>query len=89
PDQSLLIEAIRYESYEMPPAGKLPAKQIKILEKWVALGAPWPGADDSVPVRQAHGPAFTDEDHTWWAIQPLQDVTVPKTTDSDWGRNEV
>lgn len=89
PDESLLIEAVRYESYEMPPSGKLKEKQIKILEKWVALGAPWPGADDSVPVRKEHGPAFTDEDRTWWAIQPLQQVTVPEIENSDWGRNEV
>ncbi|QDV51188.1 DUF1549 domain-containing protein [Gimesia fumaroli] len=89
PDESLLIEAVRYESYEMPPSGKLKENQIKVLEKWVSLGAPWPGADDSIPVRKEHGPGFTDEDRTWWAIQPLQDVTVPVVSDGDWCRNEV
>ena len=89
PDESLLIEAVRYESYEMPPAGKLKEDQIKVLEKWVSLGVPWPGADDSVPVRQDHSPGFTNEDRAWWAIQPLQDVTIPTATAGDWGRNEV
>tara|TARA_R110002111_G_scaffold1162_2_gene8215 strand:+ start:5988 stop:9203 length:3216 start_codon:yes stop_codon:yes gene_type:complete len=89
PDESLLIEAIRYESYEMPPAGKLKAEQIKVLEKWVSLGAPWPGADDTVPVRKEQGPQFTDKDRSWWAIQPLQVVTVPKPAAGDWCRNEI
>ncbi len=88
PEKSLLIEAVRYESYEMPPAGKLPEKQIEILEKWVALGAPWPGADDMVPLRKEQGPRFTAEDRAWWAIQPLQAVTVPDVT-GDWSKNEI
>src|SRR5689334_505885 len=35
PDESLLIEAIRYESLEMPPRGKLADSDITILERWV------------------------------------------------------
>lgn len=89
PDESLLMEAVRYESYEMPPAGKLKEDQIKILEKWVSLGAPWPGADDSVPVRQEHGPGFTEKDRAWWAIQPLQEVTVPSLKIKQRHSNEV
>ena len=89
PNESLLIESVRYESYEMPPSGKLKDDQIKVLEKWVSLGAPWPGADDSVPVRKDLGPDFTSEDRAWWAIQPLQNVTVPIPSASDWCRNEI
>ncbi|QDT89894.1 DUF1549 domain-containing protein [Gimesia algae] len=89
PDESLLIEAIRYEAYEMPPSGKLKDAQIKILEKWVALGAPWPGADDSIPVRKEQGPVFSSEDRTWWAIQPLVQVAVPKTNSKHRAINEI
>src|SRR5690606_30469755 len=44
PAQSLLIEAIHYDpaGYQMPPDGKLPDKQIALIETWVAMGAPWP-----------------------------------------------
>src|SRR5262245_39247236 len=42
PDKSLLIEAIRYESIEMPPKGKLAASEVTILEQWVRMGAPDP-----------------------------------------------
>ena len=44
PDDSLLIQAVRYhdEDLQMPPKGKLSEDQIKALERWVAMGAPDP-----------------------------------------------
>ncbi|MFH5804040.1 DUF1549 domain-containing protein [Alienimonas sp. DA493] len=90
PDDSLLMEAVRYESYEMPPGGQLPAAEIAVLERWIELGAPWPGAEDSPPVRPAseRGPKFTEEDRAWWALQPVTEPEVPATK-GDWGRNEI
>ena len=44
PLDSLILEAIRYESYEMPPSGKLPAQDIANITTWVQLGAPWSGS---------------------------------------------
>ncbi len=86
PAESLLIEALNYESLEMPPDGKLPADEIELLTKWVADGAFWPLGDK--PVRAASGAGdFTDEDRAWWSFQPLKDGSVPKA--GDWGRNEV
>src|SRR5690554_2051819 len=32
PDESVLIQAVRYEGYEMPPAGPLPDEDVAILE---------------------------------------------------------
>ena len=46
PGESLLIEAVRYETYEMPPDGKLSDEQISTLTRWVELGAPWPAGED-------------------------------------------
>jgi uncharacterized membrane protein len=54
PEESLLVEAIRWESFEMPPTGKLPAEEISLLTKWIADGAFWPEHDavlrDDAPV---------------------------------------
>ncbi len=84
PNESLLIEAVRYESFEMPPNKKLPDDKIKILERWVELGAPWPGAggpgakaDGSTPTPRKPREKFSEEDRQWWAFQPLQKVEVP------------
>ena len=40
PENSLLLAAVRYESYEMPPKGKLPSKDVETLERWVAMEPP-------------------------------------------------
>ncbi|EMI20182.1 protein containing DUF1549, partial [Rhodopirellula maiorica SM1] len=88
PDESLLIEAVRYESFEMPPAGQLKAKQIAVLERWVAMGAPWPGSDPNVVLREPRD-FFSEEDRSWWAFQPVVKPTVPKTSGEEWARNEI
>ena len=63
PEKSLLIAAVRQSGeLQMPPDGKLEDQQIAILEKWVALGAPWPAsdvlADDERAVAQRRHWAF-------------------------------
>ena len=43
-----MIEALRHDSFEMPPDEKLDDKTIAGMVKWIAAGAPWPkgrGAD--------------------------------------------
>ena len=69
PDESLLIEAINYESLEMPPleaGGKLPDDEIVILTKWIAMGAPDPRVGSEVL-----GGMTLEEAREWWAFQPL------------------
>jgi hypothetical protein len=75
PEESLLIEAVNYASYEMPPEGRLPDALIERLTQWVALGAPWPGHD--ADVRPAQRSKITDDDRQWWAFQPVRPVPVP------------
>mgnify|MGYP003546857715 CR=1 FL=1 len=43
-----LVDAINYgELYQMPPKGRLPAEEVATLVKWVEMGAPWPGEQES------------------------------------------
>ena len=42
PAESLLVQAINYDGYEMPPIGKLPQEKIDVLTTWVGQGIPWP-----------------------------------------------
>ena len=39
PEASLLVEALRFQSLEMPPAGRLPNSVIADFEKWIRDGA--------------------------------------------------
>ncbi len=72
PDESILVQAINYESWEMPPAGrggKLPDEEIAILTKWVEMGAPDPRTGSEVL-----GGMTLDEAKNWWAFQPLREA---------------
>ena len=82
-DQSRLIEAVRHSAeLKMPPDRKLPPGQIAALEKWVALGVPWP---DSQP---SHiDPATAHQTH--WAFQKITTPPVPHVIDEEWCLNPV
>ena len=71
PADSLLLQAVRYESFEMPPSGKLSDSEISDLEQWIARGAPWP--EESPPASLISTPfdwRSRAADH--WAWQPLR-----------------
>ncbi len=89
---SLLISAVRYEDYEMPPKGKLPDASIEVLEKWIVAGAAWPNGDGEPTTRSGKGgKSFSDEDRKWWAIQPLQQVAAPEIDGElgNWPRGDI
>ena len=95
PDASLLVEAIGYETIEMPPTGKLPEPARVALTEWVRLGAPWPGsasvaaASPGVAKKVGRTAAFTAEDRAWWAFQPVQAPAVPEVEDGGWSRGPL
>lgn len=75
PEESLLLEALHYETYEMPPAGKLPDAVIADFAKWIETGAadPREGTAAAAP-RQldiAAGKQF-------WSFQPLSHSPPPE-----------
>lgn len=88
PEESLLMEAVRYESYEMPPSGKLSDDKIAILEKWISLGAPWPG-QEQVAAAKSEGGQITAKDREFWSFQPLQNPEPPRLDSDEWSRNEI
>ncbi len=87
-DESLLIEAIRYESYEMPPGGKMSEEKIAILEKWIEMGAPWPGQDRHAAVKNS-ADKITDEDRQFWSFQPLTNPEPPRMDNDQWSQNDI
>jgi len=89
PENSLLIEAIRYESLQMPPDRKLSDAEIALLTDWFKQGAPWPGAPSgAVPVRK-RGLEVTAEDRQFWSFQPIARPAVPAVKHADAIRNPV
>ena len=49
PDASLLVQALRFENFEMPPSGKLPAEVIADFERWIKQGAADPRDGSGAP----------------------------------------
>lgn len=88
PDESLLIEAVRYESYEMPPSGKMSGEKIAILEKWVEMGAPWPGQDRHAAVKKS-AELITEKDRQFWSFQPITNPEPPRIDNDHWSRNDI
>jgi len=75
PDESLLIQAVRWQGLEMPPAGKLKPHEIEVLAEWVRLGAPWPA--DTTASTSERSWDFNQLRSEHWAWQPIQRPAVP------------
>jgi mono/diheme cytochrome c family protein len=86
PEESLLVEAIKYESFEMPPDGRLSEEEILRMQAWVADGAVWP--EHQPPIRTA-SKRITDEDRQWWAFRPLFKPTVPSIRHANGSHNPI
>lgn len=88
-DSSLLIEAVRFESYEMPPKGKLPDKDIETLVSWVNMGAPWP--KEAAPTADAKRDEFDLKSRRseFWVWQPVEKKDPPTVQNKTWPHNEV
>ncbi len=89
PEKSLLVDAVRYgDLYQMPPDSQLPPEEIKTLEEWVRLGAPWgaESADAASPVASEFDLAARSKH---WSFQPLAKTTPPQVAGGDWVRTPV
>ncbi len=63
PSESLILSALRHTgSLQMPAGGKLPDSKIAAIERWIALGAPWP--DDPAVTTPGTGTLH-------WSFQPI------------------
>lgn len=83
-EESLILEALRFESLEMPPDGQLDAPLVDGVASWISAGAPWPEDLVLTPM-----PIITEDDRDWWCYQPIADPAVPDVEEDDWCRNEI
>jgi hypothetical protein len=81
PASSLFIEAINYESLEMPPKTKLKPHEIAVFEKWVKMGAPDP-RDGSAA--NATRKIDFDKARQSWAFSKPRPADLLKVSDPAW-----
>lgn len=73
PEQSLLARVLSHAdaTLAMPPNKKLPDAVVADFEKWIRMGAPWPGAESELPAASAKAFVLTDEDRNHWSFRPV------------------
>jgi len=76
PEASLLIAAIKYEDFEMPPKGKLPKSVVKDFVSWVKMGAPDPRRTKS-PAKTSRAIDFK-KSRQFWSLRPIRKPTPPR-----------
>ncbi len=91
PEKSLLVGALKFESYEMPPTGRLPPNVIADFVKWVEMGAPDPRDTGVAATPTPRRAAFqiTAEDRRHWAFQPVDDAAPPQVEGAAWVRDDL
>ncbi|WP_299467116.1 DUF1553 domain-containing protein [uncultured Gimesia sp.] len=86
PAESLLLESLRFESFEMPPSGKLAPEIIADFETWIKMGAPDPRKGESKVVREN---IDIEKGKQFWAFQPIQKQTLPTVSDPNWNHSGI
>lgn len=89
PEKSQLLSAVRYEELQMPPSGKLSAKEIETLTRWVNEGLPWPKKLEKETAHVAKKVGVTDEDRNFWAYRPVVAPQPPKVKNQAWVRSPI
>ncbi len=85
-DESLIIQAIRYESNQMPPRGKLPESTIADLVQWVDRGAIDPRVGTPTSAKKA---IDFDQARSFWSFVPPKMPAIPDPSRSDWAESTV
>ncbi len=99
PEKSLLLRAVRYRdtSLRMPPAGKLPDREIAVLTEWIRRGAPAPAEVPSsgfrVPSKGSPGSELETRNSqlasSHWSLRPLRRPAVPAVRQKAWVKTPV
>ena len=87
PDDSLILKAIHARDglKRMPPEGKLTAREIAALTRWIKEGAIDPR--DGSPAKPVG--TTVEAARKWWAFRPLATVPIPEVKDRGWVRTPI
>ena len=83
PEGSLIVQALRHDGFEMPPAGRLPSRVADDFVAWIRSGAV-----DPRPVPAGGPPAAATVDveagRSFWSFRPLADPSMPAVRAAAW-----
>ena len=84
-DESLIIDALKHESFKMPPKGKLSDKVISVFETWIEMGAPDPRDGGEL----TRSKIDFDKEREHWAYRPVSLSPRPVVKNSKWPKNTI
>ena len=84
---SLIIGAMKHDSFEMPPNKQLPDSVVKNFEAWIKMGAPDPRDGKSQVLEKSE--VDFDEGRNFWAFQKPRKVKLPVVNDNVWSRSDI
>jgi len=81
---SLIINALNYDDFEMPPAGPLSAEVVADFKRWIISGAPDPREGATAP----SGPII-QVTRDLWSLKPIQRAASPQVKDAAWPADDL
>ncbi len=85
PDESLIVQAVRYDGIEMPPKKRLPDHVVNDFVEWVTMGAPDPREDLPKTAQNT----MTAPQEPLWSLKPVSNPQPPKLMDTAWPRDSL
>lgn len=89
PDESLIIQALRYDEIEMPPDAPLPKSVVNDFVRWVKRGAADPRKDKQVPESVSQESNKPLDPESLWSFFPRQNPSIPDVENDDWSRDPI
>ena len=86
-EESLLLAALKYDGFEMPPAGKLPDEVIADFETWIDMGAPDPRDEPLATIDERTIDVAEGRQH--WSYRRLAPVSPPEVKTAGWVKNDI
>ncbi len=84
PDESLLIQALRYDGLEMPPNEPLPESVVSDFITWVKMGVPDPRIDHPL-IAKKPAKELVETKPELWSFEPVSDPAIPTFQKQGWG----
>jgi hypothetical protein len=85
-EESLLVDALKYDGFEMPPKGKLPDSVIADFETWIRNGAADPRTEKIAAKSQK---LDLKAARSYWSFQPPKLVEPARLKDVQWSRTRI
>lgn len=85
-EESLLLSALKHDSFAMPPGRKLPDSVIADFQTWIARGAIDPR--DKGNAEPPRGVDF-EAAKSHWAFQPINDPVPPSVSNEEWVKSPI